>query len=298
MLFPEDLRSDTEIANEFPVLFKTVLAEKMEPESRIRGDEGSVEYRVQVPSKRRVIDQIDRYQQVIKRVLDGQEDVGPDTRRMLLQELLAVRHAVSMMLTGSRTHRHNTGRGLCDLRQSFEAGVQENVLVDGRPWDEAPDVEELESLLDDAIVDTSWRRRCYPRQILPHVIHALKAERKLMVLFEHHLKPPPHTNHPDQEAIMKDLSAAAPVMVKQAQQVVKSIRTLHQQAEGLREVLNMNSSSSSVEIHREVLGCGSRSHDFPAAVRSRQEMKRSVEDAAAADGYVSAKRTFSISKPQ
>ncbi|XP_068199350.1 kinetochore-associated protein NSL1 homolog isoform X3 [Antennarius striatus] len=181
MLFPEDLRSDTEIANEFPVLFKTVLAEKMEPESRIRGDEGSVEYRVQVPSKRRVIDQIDRYQQVIKRVLDGQEDVGPDTRRMLLQELLAVRHAVSMMLTGSRTHRHNTGRGLCDLRQSFEAGVQENVLVDGRPWDEAPDVEELESLLDDAIVDTSWRRRCYPRQILPHVIHALKAERKLMV---------------------------------------------------------------------------------------------------------------------
>ncbi|XP_068199346.1 kinetochore-associated protein NSL1 homolog isoform X2 [Antennarius striatus] len=270
MLFPEDLRSDTEIANEFPVLFKTVLAEKMEPESRIRGDEGSVEYRVQVPSKRRVIDQIDRYQQVIKRVLDGQEDVGPDTRRMLLQELLA----------------------------SFEAGVQENVLVDGRPWDEAPDVEELESLLDDAIVDTSWRRRCYPRQILPHVIHALKAERKLMVLFEHHLKPPPHTNHPDQEAIMKDLSAAAPVMVKQAQQVVKSIRTLHQQAEGLREVLNMNSSSSSVEIHREVLGCGSRSHDFPAAVRSRQEMKRSVEDAAAADGYVSAKRTFSISKPQ
>ena len=40
---------------------------------------------------------------------------------------------------------------------------------------------DLESLLDDTIVETTRRRRTYPRQILPHVVHSLKAERKLMV---------------------------------------------------------------------------------------------------------------------
>lgn len=44
--------------------------------------------------------------------------------------------------------------------------------------DEAVD---LESLLDDTIVETTRRRRTYPRKILPHVVHSLKAERKLMV---------------------------------------------------------------------------------------------------------------------
>lgn len=44
--------------------------------------------------------------------------------------------------------------------------------------DEAVD---LEATLDETIVETTWKRRTYPKQILPHVVHALKAERKLMV---------------------------------------------------------------------------------------------------------------------
>lgn len=44
--------------------------------------------------------------------------------------------------------------------------------------DEAVD---LESLLDDTTVETTRRRRTFPKKILPHVVHALKAERKIMV---------------------------------------------------------------------------------------------------------------------
>lgn len=40
---------------------------------------------------------------------------------------------------------------------------------------------DLKSLLDDTIVETTWKRRAYPIKILPHVVHSLKAERKLMV---------------------------------------------------------------------------------------------------------------------
>lgn len=38
-----------------------------------------------------------------------------------------------------------------------------------------------EAELDELLVEATWRRRTFPRQILPHVVHGLKAERKLMV---------------------------------------------------------------------------------------------------------------------
>ncbi|XP_056283525.1 kinetochore-associated protein NSL1 homolog isoform X2 [Pseudoliparis swirei] len=73
------------------------------------------------------------------------------------------------------------------FKSNFEAAVQDNVLVAGLPWPEAPDAEaedealDLESLLDDAVVEAARRRRAYPNKIRPHVVHALRAERKLMV---------------------------------------------------------------------------------------------------------------------
>ncbi|XP_044025145.1 kinetochore-associated protein NSL1 homolog isoform X2 [Siniperca chuatsi] len=249
--------------------YKQKLAVKMEPvESEpLSSDETNQEYRVQVTSKKQVIVQINKYKDILKTALDGQPDVAEETRRVLLQELLA----------------------------NFEAAVQDNVLVDGQPWEDAPVVEEdeavdLESLLDDTIVETTRRRRTYPRRILPHVVHSLKAERKLMGLYEHAVKPQEVVKDPDQESIMNDLSAAAPGMVKQAIQVIKSINTLQKQAEGLCEILNMKPSHATLEIHREVFGFNSQS-DAPlprvnGATRNRQPIKRTVEEAAATDCYV------------
>lgn len=61
---------------------------------------------------------------------------------------------------------------------------QSGMNVFSLPADEAID---LDILLDDTIVETTWRRRTYPKQILPHVVHSLKAERKLMVGVPGHL---------------------------------------------------------------------------------------------------------------
>ncbi|XP_074540877.1 kinetochore-associated protein NSL1 homolog [Halichoeres trimaculatus] len=225
------------------------------------------EYRIKVPSKKRVTELIDQCKEVLKTALDGQTDVKEDVKKELILDLLA----------------------------NFEAAVQENVLVNGKPWEEAPDDEEneavdLESLLDDTIVETTRRRRSYPRKILPHFLHALKAERKLMGLYQQVVKPQEVLRDPDHESMMKDLSSAAPVMVKQAIQVIKSINTLQKQAEGLCEVLNMKPSPASMEIHREVFGPDSQSdaHLPPGsrAARSREPIKRAVEDAAAANCYV------------
>ena len=121
------------------------------------------------------------------------------------------------------------------------------------------------------------------------------------------------------EAVMRDLSAAAPGMVRQAIQVIKvtqqnkctinrwmfksfiekqlffslqSINTLQKQAEGLCEILNMSPSHATLEVHRDVFGHGGRSDAPPPATGaglahgSRQPVKRAVEEAAASGCYV------------
>lgn len=217
-----------------------------------------------VRSKKEVIEQLNKYKTLLETVFDGQEDVEEETKRVLLQELLA----------------------------NFEAGVQDNVLVDGKPWEEAADEEstDLDVVLDDTIVEAAWKRRVYPKRILPHVVHSLRAERKLMGLYEKAVKAEEVVKDPDQENIMSDVAAAAPQMVKEAVQVMKSIQSVQRQAEGLCDILNTKPSSTTLEIHQEVLGHNGQS-DAPllpegGTHRSRQPIRRAVEEAAAAGGYV------------
>lgn len=62
----------------------------LEQRRRLPADEPDVEYRVKVTSKKDVIEQLNKYKKVLHTVFDGQEDVEEETRRVLLQELLAV----------------------------------------------------------------------------------------------------------------------------------------------------------------------------------------------------------------
>ncbi|XP_015259363.1 PREDICTED: kinetochore-associated protein NSL1 homolog [Cyprinodon variegatus] len=178
-------------------------------------------------------------------------------------------------------------------QRNFEAAVKLNVLVDGQPWDDAPDLQDeedldLESLLDDTILETTKRRRLYPRRILPHVVQALKAERKILGFYKTSIQPEDIQKDPDQESLRRHLSAAAPAMVRQAFQVMKSINTLQKQAEGLCQVLNMKPSSTSLQINGEVLGSSCQAGAPPpagGAMRSRRPLKRAMREAAVAEGY-------------
>ncbi|XP_037541903.1 kinetochore-associated protein NSL1 homolog [Nematolebias whitei] len=236
-----------------------------------RNDEPNQDFRVQVTSKRKVAELIKRFKEILSSALDGQPDISEETRRNLLQDLL----------------------------DNFEAAVQVNVLVNGQTWEEAPDVDteaiDLESLMDDSIVETTRRRRTYPTKILPHVVHALKAERRIMGLYELTVKPEDFVKDADQESVMSEVSAAAPAVVQQAIQIIKSISILQKQAEGLCEVLNTKPSLASLEIHQEVLGPSSQSHALPPGARVRQPIRRAVEETTTTEGYVpQAKKTGCI----
>ncbi|KAM3861019.1 kinetochore-associated protein NSL1 homolog [Diretmus argenteus] len=243
-------------------------------EEASRSEETSQEYRVQVTTKKVVVEQMNKYKDLLRKVLEGQDDVTEETKQLLLSELLA----------------------------NFEAAVQDNVLVNGQTWAEAPDenaedeVLALENQLDDAIVETARKRRRYPTKILPYVVRSLKADRKLMGLYEQAVKPQEMIKDPDQESIMNSLSAAAPGMVNQAIQVIKSISTLQKQAEGLCQVLDMRPSHASLEIHKEVFGCDGLSNaPVGGTTGGRRPIKRVVEEAFARDCYVlPAKKTDCI----
>lgn len=53
-------------------------------------DESNKDCRVQVTSKKKVMEQIKKYKDVLKTALDKQPEVAEETKRVLLQELLAV----------------------------------------------------------------------------------------------------------------------------------------------------------------------------------------------------------------
>lgn len=70
---------------------------------------------------------------------------------------------------------------------------------------------------------------------------------------------------------------------------VQSIGTLQKQAEGLCEILNTKPSQTTLEVHRAVFGCNGQS-DAPSPpvrgpARSRQPIKRALEEAAATEYY-------------
>lgn len=64
--------------------------EKSEQMQTSADSEAKQDHRVQVTSKKEVTKLLNRYKEVLKRTLDGQTEIEPETKRLLVQELLAV----------------------------------------------------------------------------------------------------------------------------------------------------------------------------------------------------------------
>ncbi|XP_021467684.2 kinetochore-associated protein NSL1 homolog isoform X2 [Oncorhynchus mykiss] len=219
------------------------------------------EYRVKFTSKKNLVEQIKKYKELLKKVLNGQPQLSEEAKQLLQEELLA----------------------------NFETAVQENVLINNQTWEEAPDEEEdecsaLDDLLDENIVGTSRKRRKGPKEILPYVVRSLKAERKLMGMYEEVVKPQEMGKDPVQDTIMTTLLDAAPRMFKQASAVMKSLQVVQQRAEGLGQVLNMCPTAESQEVFREVMGSRPNGEEKTAS-RTRPPIKRAMEQTELRNNY-------------
>ncbi|KAG9282576.1 hypothetical protein AMEX_G1255 [Astyanax mexicanus] len=234
--------------------------------------------RVSVSSRRRVTEQIARYQELLKTLLEKQPELSEQNRDKLSQEAL----------------------------RNFELVVQENIVVDGLPWEEAAEedgadceVSTLDDMLDEKIVEATRKRSIYPKKILPYVVRSLKAERKLMGLLENTIVPQEIKRDPAQDAIMNNVSAAAPGMFGQASTVIKSLKALKQTAEGLYQVMNMQPSDETLDVYREIFGssngeaCPVLCNRGPA---SKQAIKRAVSETVYSLDYVPMMKTPTLAK--
>ncbi|KAK3506757.1 hypothetical protein QTP70_023922 [Hemibagrus guttatus] len=193
--------------------------------------ENHQDVRVNVKSKRIVSYQLAKYKNLLTKLLERQPDMDESDVEKILQEMLL----------------------------NFELAVQENISVGGLSWDEAAEENSedyecstMDDLLDEKIVQTSWKRSIYPKKILPYFVRSLKAERKLMGLLDGAVKAQEVKRDPVQDDIMSSVSAAAPRMFSQASTVMKSLKDLKQVAEGLHQVLNTQPSTESLEVYRDV----------------------------------------------
>ncbi|XP_073468047.1 uncharacterized protein [Aquarana catesbeiana] len=102
-----------------------------------------------------------------------------------------------------------------ETKKDFESAFQENVSINGLSWHEAPDkdsepdIKILEDQLDEAMVETSMKRKRYPRKILSHFVKALKTEREILNQYKPVVNAEKVRLDPALELRMKDLSATA-----------------------------------------------------------------------------------------
>ncbi|KAK1795773.1 hypothetical protein P4O66_008841 [Electrophorus voltai] len=243
-------------------------------------DEG---FKVNVKSKRVVVYQLAKYKHLFKNLLDGQSQLRDEDKNKLLGEVLTTLYVFFF------------NRVLLRF-QNFQLAVQENIVVDGFSWEEAPEedgedceLSALDDLLDEKIIQTTWKRSIYPKKILPYVVRCLKAERKLMDLFQNGMKPQEVKRDAVQDAIMNNVSVTAPKLFKQASTVMKSLKALQQTAEGLQQVLNTQFSAHTLEAYREVVGTTS-SQACPLLCQGqtahRHTIKRAVSEAEYSMDYV------------
>ncbi|XP_053239202.1 kinetochore-associated protein NSL1 homolog [Podarcis raffonei] len=142
---------------------------------------------------------------------------------------------------------------------NFETAVQENITVNGLPWQESSDdpqndtdIKLLEDQLDELIVEVASKRNQYPRKIQVHVVQALKRKQELLGCYR------PLANHqeikaePSQDSRMADLRLSTKTASRDIGESFKSLSSLVEKAEGFSKALSMQPTLGLCKLHQEI----------------------------------------------
>ncbi|XP_015478014.1 kinetochore-associated protein NSL1 homolog [Parus major] len=149
--------------------------------------------------------------------------------------------------------------------ENFEKKVQENVTINGQPWEEALDdsrlqndssIKILEDQFDELIVETATRRKQWPKKILVHAIQTMKAEQEMLKLYQPVVKPAEIRPQPSQDAYIADLKQATEVASRQISEAMQSIPALIEKAEGFSQALTLQPTLELCKLRQEVFSGG------------------------------------------
>ncbi|XP_067150663.1 kinetochore-associated protein NSL1 homolog [Apteryx mantelli] len=152
-----------------------------------------------------------------------------------------------------------------DALWNFETAVQENISINGQPWQETSDDSELQSgsnikiledQFDELIVETTTKRKRWPKKILMHAIQTMKGEQEMLKLYQPVVTPEEIRSQPSQDAYMAELKQLAEVASKQISGVMKSLPALIERAEGFSQALTWQPTLELCKLRQEVFaGC-------------------------------------------
>ncbi|NWS45634.1 NSL1 protein, partial [Probosciger aterrimus] len=154
--------------------------------------------------------------------------------------------------------------GPTDALWNFKAAVQENITINGQPWDETKDdskrqsgsdIKSLEDEFDKVIVMTTTKRKQWPRKILIHAVQALKAEQELLMLYQPVVPPEEIRSPPSQDAYMADLKQVMETASKHIRGAMKTLPGLIERAEGFSQVLTWQPALELCRVHQGVFAC-------------------------------------------
>ncbi|KAM6280794.1 kinetochore-associated protein NSL1 homolog [Porphyrio hochstetteri] len=152
-----------------------------------------------------------------------------------------------------------------DALWKFETAMRENVTINGRPWEEASDDSELQSgsnikvvedEFDELIVETTTKRKQWPKKILIHAIQAMKAEQEMLKLYQPVVTPEEIRSQPSQDAYIADLTQEMEMVSRQISGAMKSLPVLIERGEGFSQALTWQPTLELCKLRQEVFaGC-------------------------------------------
>ncbi|XP_062493069.1 kinetochore-associated protein NSL1 homolog [Pezoporus occidentalis] len=151
-----------------------------------------------------------------------------------------------------------------DALWNFKTAVQENVTINGQPWDEAQDdskpesgsdIKVLEDEFDKVIVVTTTKRKQWPRKILIHAIQAMKAEQELLMLYQPVVPPEEIRSPPSQDAYIADLKQVMEMASKHIREAMTTLPGLIERAEGFSQALTWQPTLELCRVQQGVFAC-------------------------------------------
>lgn len=142
--------------------------------------------------------------------------------------------------------------------------MQENVTVNGQPWEETnddskpqsgSDIKILEDQFDKLIVVTTTKRKQWPKRILVHATRTMKAEQELLMLYQPVVPPEEIRSPPSQDAYIADLKQMMETASKHIREVMKSLPGLIERAEGFSQALTWQPTLELCKLEQEVFAC-------------------------------------------
>ncbi|KAK4823626.1 hypothetical protein QYF61_004359 [Mycteria americana] len=194
-----------------------------------------------------------------------------------------------------------------DALWNFETAVRENVTINGQPWEETSDDSELQSgssikiledQFDELIVETTTKRKQWPKKILMHAIQTMKAEQEMLKLYQPFVTPEEIRSQPSQDAYIADLKQVTEMASKEISGAMKSLPALIERAEGFSQALTWQPTLELCKLRQEVFaGCKAKEENSVQNFVSPGEVTPTDADTSK-NPYVLLKRKKPVDSPE